>query len=516
MASEVPLDGHQQCQGGLRAYVQRLLSHSAQALPLIAAFASLTLVLDTHFDFFRVFDEHVVGFAASRRADHDDVNTVFSAWVISPELFSDAKAFKRTLPVDKERLGEIIGQFNKARAVAIDVEAIPQDQVIAGTDQDNKEVKGRPMFKAIAPLLRQGVNVVLLSSGHQKDEVSAFYWRQSFCAAAKSVTSAAQSSARLWWATGYLETQGSGMSVLRYFSPEQSKKRVEAGIDSGLMPLGIVLAVAASAAGPAQSDLADAADYCARAQTMRPPVVPADGVSRLATAEHPDKPTEYINYFRDRPPEIPIESMEGLPQGGPLELLKRGAIVLGVRTPDGIDVHGTPVAPMLGAHLHALVAASVGKPVSQSHAWAYLVDIAVGYLFVVLFHAFQDLRVRVIQRSYANAPSAQRLVNLACPLAALLATCLLLMFAPMAAAYGLWLNPIPMLLGVMAHLYVELIDPPKAEHAPSIRESFRAWRSRGRQVLALTAQSDVVAWTIRQVATCGLILFAGYLLVRGH
>lgn len=513
MASEVPLDRHQECPNGFRLYVQRLLSHSAHALPLIAALASITLVLDAYFDVFRVFDEHVVGFAASRQANHDDINTVFSAWVISPQLFSDRDTFKRTLPVDKGQLGRIIEQFDKARAVAIDVEAIPQDQVIHGTDRDNEKVQGLPMFKAIESLLRKRVNVVLLSSGNQSDEVSAFHWRRAFCAEAEKVPRPA---GRLWWASGYLETQGPGMSVLRYFSPEQSRKRVEAGIDSGLMPLGIVLAVAASAAGPAQSDLADAADYCARAQTMRPPVVPADGVSRLAAAGHPDKPTEYINYFRDRPAEIPIESMEGPPQGGPLELLQRGAIVLGVRTPDGIDVHGTPVAPMLGAHLHALVAASVRKPVSQSHAWAYLVDIVVGYLFVVLFHAFQDLRVRVIRRWYANAPSAQRLVNLACPLAALLATCLLLMFAPMAAAYGLWLNPIPMLLGVMAHLYVELIDPPKAEHAPSIRESLRAWRARGRQVLALTAQSDVVAWTIRQVATCGLILFAGYLLVRGH
>lgn len=516
MASEVPLDGHEKSQGGFRQYVRQLLSHSAHALPLIAAFASLTLVLDTHFDFFRVFDEHVVGFAASRQANHDDVNMVFSAWVVSPQLFSDAKAFKRTLPVDKEKLGEIIGRFTKARAVAIDVEAIPQDKVLTGPDLDNKEVKGLPMFKAIMPLLRQGVNVVLLSSGNQKDEVSAFYWRRSFCAAAKSVADAAKSGARLWWATGYLETQGSGMSVLRYFSPEQSKKRVNAGIDEGLLPLGVVLAVAAGEAGRFQASLATDADYCTRQSDTQPPVKVASGAARAAQVEHADKPTEYINYFSDRPLEISIESMGGLPQGGPLEVLKRGAIVLGVRTPDGIDIHGTPVAPMLGAHLHAMVAASVGKPVSQSHGWAYLVDIVVGYLFVVFFHAFQDIRAFVIRKWFANAPSAQRLVSLACPIAALLATCVLLMLAPLAAAYGLWLNPVPMLLGVLAHFYLELIDPPQAGHVPSVRKSLGDWVVRARQVFTLTTQSDNVAWTAIQVATFGFILFAGYLLTQGH
>ncbi len=460
-------------------YVWGLVASGVIYLPLIVFLASLTLVLDDH-QVFRAADDGVIGAVAALRgpADPEDPDPSFASAIISRDLF--AKELGRTLPFGKEKLERTLQLLNKEgpKLIAVDVDAIPRSvpSTAAATDQ--------PMFQAIRSLLDNGTSVVLVSypSRTFDEELAAFAWRRSFCAAASH---GEPGKGKLWWASSYLDVEGRGTSVIRFHGRDQAEA-LEAA-DGALLPLGLVLAAIVDPRKKLAS-LREKADYCAKA--LGTPPAGTNALTRKAPA-----PDSFVNYFSKMPEQLWISCATTLPKGA--ESLKGKAVVLGVQSFEGVDEHATPLGKLPGATVHTLIAASVSGAGEAGHGLKFMFDVAVGFLFVPLFHLLQGIR-DAVSRNWPRADSVVRVLSVLLPLLALaIASSLLLAFAPKIAAGGVWINPLPMLIGLLAHLYVELIPDSETHQTHSPAAALHRWMHRLATAANRLASFNRLSWELR-------------------
>jgi hypothetical protein len=501
--------------GGLAKHVFLLAKHGLLLIPVVVFLASVTLVME-NFHTFRAFDDKVLAGVMSTRgpADIEKEPGPFTAAIISRELFTTD--LERRLPFNKEKLAGALQLLaaERPKVIAVDVDAIPRG--IKPTDDvtDVKDVQPQEMFKAIKPLLQAGIAVVLVSyPGVATEEADAYRWRMKFCEAAKMLPPQPQPLGRLWWASTYLEAEGSTLSVLRYHSLTQMDAVKRA--DGSLIPLGHVLAVASGLLHLDQQTLVRQADYCAK-----PPMAPTSAADLAQPRKAPD-PDNFINYFSEVPTSFQIGPNKKIPMGLPL---KGKAVVLGVQSFEGVDEHSTPVGRLAGALMHAFVASSLLQPpLAETHRGPFAVDVIMGYAFVLLFHGLQDFR-NWLSSLWPRANALRRLASILMPMIAGMTTAgLLIWLGPVAATEGLWLNPLPMLLGLTAHLYLELI--PGGRRAHSIDGALRRWKRRTLVTprnwirlprLKSDLRAEVIVWTLVQGVMLFFLCWAFYILIRNH
>jgi hypothetical protein len=150
-----------------------------------------------------------------------------------------------------------------------------------------------------------------------------------------------------------------------------------------------------------------------------------------------------------------MDALEALPPG----LIAGKIVFLGLRSFGALDEFVTPAGRKAGAVVHAYVANSMlSGPLRANHLWAALVDFAIGLLFSMIAMC----TLSVLERWHRTAPNlagAAHIVFLPLLLAVFVALVLLLM--PWFMARAVWLNPLPMLLGLTAHAYWEAIEGKK-------------------------------------------------------
>lgn len=481
-------------------------------LPLIVFLASLTLVLEEQF---RAFDDVVMGAVVSIKGqwDPEDVHERLSTVVIGQELFK--KLLGRQLPFDKSKLVDVLRLIAAERpaAIAVDVDAIPR------TTQSTAEVEQLPMFQAIRPLLEKGIDVVLVSypSSDDAEAVSDDLWRKKYCAAAKLLNGGG----KLWWASTFLQVEGHATSMIRYYSPTQARDLLNAG--EALLPLGLVLA---GLVDPKKVGSSPGIDYCAG------PVI-APKPSEEAKHLHEIEPGAIVNYFGARPQTLTLQTSDRLPLAP--QPLRFGVVVLGVESFPGVDEHVTPLGRIPGASAHALVAASVKteKTEQQRHRMAFVVDVLVGFLFVVVFHFAMAIR-DLCAEGFARARSVISTLNIAFPVLALAGMLYLALYiSPRIGVCGYWVNPLPMFLGLLAHLYLDLVSAAKGRpheasgthHASVLRHAWARWRDRAYGVARHwrhfadapgTLRADALVWTFGYSALCVIVIWAMWILFNSH
>lgn len=453
-----------------------VVRQSVHSLPVVVALALVTLVLEQHLEPFRAFDDGMLALVSAQMpvpSVQDDEAGVTVVMVTRP-LFDSALG--RSLPIDKERLAPLLNVLaDKAPSVVgIDVDAVP----VTGSPGPGA-VQQLPLFEPVSAMLRQGTSVVLVSYPRpaKQSAQQARDWRIAWCEQAAGLhPEPGRSKGRLYWASTWLEPEGRALSVVRYSGPEQYPRM--AAQDGGLLPLGLVMSVAARLAGSHQIQLAAAADYCA----LKP--IPVEQTS----AEGGKPPLAFINFF-DKPLRV-VEMTDPVDFARTDQGLEGRAVILGVSSFAGVDEHTTPLGRLPGAVLHALVAASVGATLRVDHHFAFFADVLFGWLFVLMF--FCAVRVQsCVVKACPAVPTAAYVLNFGvglCPLVLTVATILCL--APQLAVNGLWLNPLPLLVGLLVHLYIELSQPHHGAGTPSHGGSAGAsalvrlhWAERGMRVL---------------------------------
>jgi hypothetical protein len=495
-------------------YIGALLRHGLVYLPLIIFLASLTVLLEQRHAF-RTFDDGVLAVVASIKGPpsieltHPDIAAV----LISRKMFETELG--RRLPIDKVKLTAVIGALAELnpKVIAVDIDAIPRES----QSPDKKDVLALPIYQIIAPLLQRGISVVAVSYPRSaNEEAGARAWRQQICEASSELLTNGEvgKPGKLWWASTWLQAEGRGLSVIRYHDPKDAEALRVA--DASLLPLGMVLYAAAGIPGPYKEKLERLADYCAESKK-----------SPTQSGAHPraPDPIPFINYFGDKPAEIEIESSDELRLMG--ATLKNKAVVLGVRSFEGVDEHVTPLGRLAGATVHALVAASIARPLVEGHA-SFLVDVAAGYVFTLLFLLLRDVG-RLLKSRWPDANYLNGLLSGLSPLLAWFVVAIaLLASAPNAAAAGLWLNPLPMLIGLLVHLYVELAPHQEEEGGSARPHSLvtvaKNWRRRVFTTatqwrrfndLSMAVRADVLAWTIMQSAMFLTVFSALRILLHG-
>lgn len=442
------------------------------------------------------------------------------------------------LPVDKEKLAALVRRLGEAvpRVVAIDIDAIPVQP--APPPKAPRQADEPPLVAAIRSLLEKGISVVALDYHAPSPQEAADHgtregkqpgaaqkerkergdgWRSYLCD-----TTRGEAAAKLYWASPFLDLAGESSGVLRYPTAHQAEQTAAAG--QGLLPLGLVVAAAAQAHGASsrgtssdsieRSLMKDHADHCKSADDRLRAGMPLQGGVA-------PPPNGVVNYFaKDVIEFIPLEHVSD-------EELKQFAgkvVVVGIDSYPSVDEHPTPIGRQRGAVIHALIAQSFFDKLSENHLLAWGVDVALGAAFVLLFFLFHAWGEAIRSRAQ-EAFAVARVVSLLVPLVplVLLVPCVVVS-APILGFHGLWLNPLPMVIGLAIHLYAELTQSAHGGGASSAGEFLRAkhaeWKlhwMRARAVLArmriasLRDFSDVfqvVLQTTKTAVTLAGLVFA--------
>lgn len=494
-------------------FAGRQLRGALAGLPLILVLASLALVLEASHKF-HIFDDAMLTLVSKLKPPaptevlHDKLVTV----MVTRQMFETE--LNRKLPIDKVALRTVIEALGEQepKVVAIDVDAIPD-----GPPPPEGSSQAPPMQEAILTLLQRGIHVVAVSYPRltEKHASQARDWRRLYCKAAVDIKDTGKGKGKLYWASAWLQSEGGGDSVLRYSPPGKAEKVAEE--NESLLPLGLVLWAATETAmesgtraganatvppnqpaGRAEALRRQASAYCETVLASNTghakPSKPASG------ARAPDEPDALINYFGRTPLELELSSIREL-KLRKLDLQGK-AVMLGVSSFEKVDTHLTPLGQLPGAVVHSLVAASVGVPLAEDHLMAFGLDVLMGYVFMVMLLGLRE-GSKAVEARAPKAHTLLRLINVATPLIPLLITALfVLVCMPRLTSSGLWLNPLPVLMGLLIHLYAELTER-EAGHEVSLgkEEPDVAWRSSPRQFfklflaqLAASLIAPLVAW----------------------
>lgn len=444
---------------------------------------------------------------------HPNENTLGPGEIIAitatPTFFSSE--FDSRLPLARGKVAEVVSTLAEGcpSLIAVDIDIAPTG------DTEPERKAGTALVRTIGRALDDGIDVVAItypSLGRKRDH----HKLDVVCAALAPATRSAESSerrcrkhsppGRFVLANPMLVPEGPFHLMYRTSREFQGKH------DSRL---GSVIAELRRTSNTTHQ----VPGMCAGVQ------VDADALEAVDAGEvmwHDSEETMRIRFFGSVPEGAvstlpPIDSIVHLKQYTS-EISDR-AVVFSVESFAGLDKHLTPVGEMTGALVHAHIANSIDQPMVGSSLVGFAWDVGIGLIFVTAI-----LFLNAVQKCLVDA-TRPNLAMLAMLLAPLIVFGGLLALASWISAAlfarGFWLDPLPVMVGLALHLYVEALQP---EHAgahqahglcPWCASSWQAWKTS----LGLTgahATVDMHVLSAVRLLMVGVVLVALWTLINSH
>lgn len=385
--------------------------------------------------------------------------------LVGEELFETA--FERRLPVDPDKLAELIRKIT-ARGparIAIDVDLAKPLQVAAVTNAAEKrcDASAPPMHLALREALSKGIDVFGITyerhtqNGRMARNAELLELCKLESACPRDDKADSVSHGRFHLASPQVVTLGTVQSVVDI--PHFDGRAASLGFAAACIPpIDTEVEKRCLRFGPQQENFY--CDLLAAAASENVRLIGVDDDGRTVGAEgQPDQPrTAFINFLPRAENQVTVvvvdsmDALEALPPG----LIAGKIVFLGLQSFGALDEFVTPAGRKAGAVVHAYVANSMlSDPLEPNHLWAALIDFAIGLLFSLIAVTIQGKLGRW-HRTAPNLFSAVHIILL--PLLLAIAFVIVLTLMPWFMARAEWLNPLPMLLGLTAHAYLEAIE----------------------------------------------------------
>jgi hypothetical protein len=208
----------------------------------------------------------------------------------------------------------------------------------------------------------------------------------------------------------------------------------------------------------------------------------------------------------------PVDSLDELHKQD-LSKLRGKTVLVGMRSFSGIDEFVAPIGEIPGVLLQAHLANSLNQAMGDSAWLAVFYDVLLGLVFVLVYVLMQ----RYLQN--VNAPNTTSLLSLLLPLF-LFGSMLLvvLIWCADLFARGQWLDPLPMMVGLSLHLYVESNASEHHAHPTLSRwlsQTVSSWRiSLGLDGRPATNDEHVLS--VIRLIMVGTVICAVWKLIHGH
>ncbi len=439
----------------------KLVSMLAVVLVLVSASAILE---SGHV--FRPFDDVALSIAMlnikdgryNRTVDPNESSGPVAVVLISEKMFESK--FDRRLPVDPTKLARIIEEIVKAdpRRIAIDIDIAKGNNAITKDAETEPTPCGgdasNPLHVALCGALTVGIDVFGITYARQSKngrETRNEHLR-AICALRPPSDKAKHPPAIFQIVSSQLKTLQRSAIDIPYFT--------------GQPP---ALGIAAACAGSSYSCrgfTGNEPNYCALIDQLEIdaslPGVDDDGRPAKTPGNNPAAHAFDLIQFRPAENQVRrliIDSLVGLKAQAPF--LHDKIVFLGLKSFANLDSVVTPVGLESGAVVHAAIANSMlmEKPLRPDLAIAIAVDFIIGLLFAALATCTYNR----LARHREKAPSIVGTVGvLWLPMQLAFFSYIILLLMPLFLASGVWLNPLPMLLGLTAHAYWEARE--SAEH----------------------------------------------------
>lgn len=431
-------------------------------LPVVLALVALCLILH-HWSAYQRLEGaavYLVGTLAPKHQPEQLSSGRIVALHFTPDFFASPEGFQRRLPLNRGTLAKVVDTVAQAQPTLI---ALDIDAVRAG-DSDAEREEARQLHQAIERALARRIDVVAVTFPHALPITQANLDAvMALCQLDAPAPRATRG--RFVLASPTLQQEGAFQVVYRVPihppSPDGQERRMAQ-----------VVAQLMGRHGAGQAHLANLGSLCQpdEDQTRHALQTSAQTASHGTHGGPEAVQLGHIRFLnRDeykRLTALPISDWDDLHTlAGDLT----GRVVfIGAQSFPGLDTYLTPLGPMPGVLVHAHIANSIDQGMHASTLLSTLLDIALGMLFVLvclLIHAGHHW-------TQHKSSHLDRLYLLLVPMLAY--TVFLfgaLWLSAEVYARGLWIDPIPILVGLSLHLYVET-NAASAGHATA---SLRAW-----------------------------------------
>lgn len=440
--------------GKFLSWLTRLFADVSYHLPLLLFLSGGALYFEET-GAFVALDSAMVMLASSQTREQsltinsgaqysDDVIAV----LVSQHMFNEQ--FGRVLPVNRDKLAELVATVAKAgpKVIAIDVDV---SRLSTTGCEDTPRDSGR-LHRTIIETVQSGISVTAVKypSPYAKSNEPCLDTLES--KANEAVTRLADENTtdapRFLFASPDLDIDEQPGVVVRFENPlYDSNLHAREGHHPKRMPLVPSLGIAAALLGNITKENMANGILCSIKPSKNCEALRFDH-GEIAQHEH-----YLINFFHP-PRQIVIEQLEDLNDPLVIESIKSRIVFIGIESFGNTDRYLTPIGYQSGALIHAAIGGSMKKPIEESHGLAVCLDVFAGLAFLYLFKWTSDGA-----KSLSRHPTLNQALILIGPCVALAFSFLLTFwFIVHLISKSLWINPLPIFLGLSVHLYLESIE----------------------------------------------------------